>query len=72
MGLEAATKALLDAGKPRDPSWSRKSLYQRFTPGITYDAIETAFVGYCYGDSTSGQVRACVHIHASHESFLDL
>ncbi|TFY70099.1 hypothetical protein EVJ58_g39 [Rhodofomes roseus] len=36
MGLEAATKALLDAG-------------------ITYDAVETAFVGYCYGDSTSGQ-----------------
>ncbi|KAF8876500.1 thiolase-like protein [Infundibulicybe gibba] len=36
MGLEAATKALLDAG-------------------INYDAIETAFVGYCYGDSTSGQ-----------------
>ncbi|KAF8724828.1 hypothetical protein AX14_008577 [Amanita brunnescens Koide BX004] len=36
MGLEAATKALLDAG-------------------LTYDAIESAFVGYCYGDSTSGQ-----------------
>ncbi|KAF8640714.1 hypothetical protein AX17_000367 [Amanita inopinata Kibby_2008] len=36
MGLEAATKALLDAG-------------------ITYDLIETAYVGYCYGDSTSGQ-----------------
>ncbi|KAI5991290.1 thiolase-like protein [Pisolithus orientalis] len=36
MGLEAATKALLDAG-------------------ITYDLIETAFVGHCYGDSTSGQ-----------------
>ncbi|KAK2462114.1 hypothetical protein APHAL10511_006577 [Amanita phalloides] len=36
MGLEAATKALLDAG-------------------ITYDAIEAALVGYCYGDSTSGQ-----------------
>ncbi|TFY74357.1 hypothetical protein EWM64_g9655, partial [Hericium alpestre] len=36
MGLEAATKALLDAG-------------------ITYDAIEAAFVGYCYGDSTTGQ-----------------
>jgi len=36
MGLEAATKALLDAG-------------------ITYDKVETAFVGYCYGDSTSGQ-----------------
>jgi sterol carrier protein 2 len=30
MGLEAATKALLEAG-------------------ITYDEIETAFVGYCYG-----------------------
>ena len=38
MGLEAATKALLDAG-------------------ITYDQVELAFVGYCYGDSTSGQVR---------------
>ncbi|KAG9310310.1 thiolase-like protein [Chiua virens] len=36
MGLEAATKALLDAG-------------------ITYDDVETAFVGHCYGDSTSGQ-----------------
>ncbi|KDR78394.1 hypothetical protein GALMADRAFT_245557 [Galerina marginata CBS 339.88] len=36
MGLEAATKALLDAG-------------------VTYDAIQTAYVGYCYGDSTSGQ-----------------
>jgi len=36
MGLEAATKALLDAG-------------------ITYDAVEHAYVGYCYGDSTSGQ-----------------
>ncbi|KAJ3893084.1 putative thiolase [Lentinula edodes] len=33
MGLEAATKALLDAG-------------------ITYDTIETAVVGYCYGDSS--------------------
>ncbi|KAF7798614.1 hypothetical protein EIP86_009836 [Pleurotus ostreatoroseus] len=36
MGLEAATKALLDAG-------------------ITYDAVEAAYVGYCYGDSCSGQ-----------------
>ncbi|KAG7450817.1 thiolase-like protein [Guyanagaster necrorhizus] len=36
MGLEAATKALLDAG-------------------ITYDSVELACVGYCYGDSTSGQ-----------------
>ncbi|KIY66538.1 thiolase-like protein [Cylindrobasidium torrendii FP15055 ss-10] len=36
MGLEAATKALLDAG-------------------ITYDSIQLASVGYCYGDSTSGQ-----------------
>ena len=37
MGLEAATKALLDAG-------------------LTYDEIQTAFVGFCYGDSTAGQV----------------
>ncbi|KAH8120732.1 thiolase-like protein [Phellopilus nigrolimitatus] len=36
MGLEAATKALLDAG-------------------ITYDSVQVAFVGYCFGDSTSGQ-----------------
>ncbi|KAI0771012.1 thiolase-like protein [Trametes elegans] len=36
MGLEAATKALLDAG-------------------ITYDEVETAYVGYCFADSTSGQ-----------------
>ncbi|KAI5119796.1 hypothetical protein M0805_006593 [Coniferiporia weirii] len=36
MGLEATTKALLDAG-------------------ITYDSVQVAFVGYCYGDSTSGQ-----------------
>lgn len=37
MGLEAATKALLDAG-------------------INYDDVELASVGYCYGDSTAGQV----------------
>ncbi|KAG9315633.1 thiolase-like protein [Chiua virens] len=36
MGLEAAAKALLDAG-------------------ITYDDVQTAYVGYCYGDSTTGQ-----------------
>ncbi|KAF8154096.1 thiolase-like protein [Crassisporium funariophilum] len=46
MGLEAATKALLDAG-------------------ITYDAIETAVVGYCYGDSTSGQ-RALYNLGLTH------
>ncbi|KAJ6544757.1 sterol carrier protein 2 [Mycena vulgaris] len=46
MGLEAATKALLDAG-------------------ITYDAIETAFVGYCYGDSTCGQ-RALYNLGLTH------
>ncbi|KAI0262479.1 thiolase-like protein [Gloeopeniophorella convolvens] len=36
MGLEAATKALLDAG-------------------ITYDAVDAAFAGYVYGESTCGQ-----------------
>ena len=46
MGLEAATKALLDAG-------------------ITYDNVQVAFVGYCYGDSTSGQVRHYI-IYAYH------
>ena len=34
IGLEAATKALLDAG-------------------ITYDKVEAAFVGYCYGSYLS-------------------
>lgn len=43
MGLEAATKALLDAG-------------------ITYDAVQAAFVGYCYGDSTSGQVGILIQL----------
>jgi sterol carrier protein 2 len=46
MGLEAATKALLDAG-------------------ITYDEVQTAFVGYCYGDSTSGQ-RALYNLGLTH------
>ena len=23
--------------------------------GVSYDSIEQAYVGYCYGDSTSGQ-----------------
>ena len=52
MGLEAATKALLDAG-------------------ITYDEVEIAYVGYCYGDSTSGQV-CCVNspnVHSHRETF---
>lgn len=67
MGLEAATKALLDAGIV-----CHKTTYIRHTSqlshyadagllsnsGITYDSIETAFVGYCYGDSTCGQVRS--------------
>ncbi|KAF9480292.1 thiolase-like protein [Pholiota conissans] len=46
MGLEAATKALLDAG-------------------ITYDQIETAAVGYVYGDSTTGQ-RALYNLGLTH------
>jgi len=46
MGLEAATKALLDAG-------------------INYDEVEIASVGYCYGDSTSGQ-RALYNLGLTH------
>lgn len=41
-GVEAATKALLDAS-------------------ITYDQVETAAVGYVYGDSTCGQ-RTLYHL----------
>ena len=26
--------------------------------GLTYDAVEAAYVGFCYGDSCSGQVRS--------------
>ena len=33
--------------------------------GITYDAIEAAFVGYCYGESTSGQVDFFNHLSSS-------
>ena len=54
MGLEAATKALLDAGEAarllHSIGWDKSC------PGITYDSIEAAHVGYCYGDSTTGQV----------------
>ena len=53
MGLEAATKALLDAGRAVLHAIGVSS---RSSSGITYDSIEAAHVGYCYGDSTSGQV----------------
>lgn len=46
MGLEAATKALLDAG-------------------VNYDEVEAAWVGYCYGDSTSGQ-RSLYNLGLTH------
>ena len=57
MGLEAATKALLDAGKvlPSHPSQSLHIFSAFFIPGITYDSVEAAFVGYVYGESTTGQ-----------------
>ena len=56
MGLEAATKALLDAGKP--VCLSLRVSPGESCPGITYDSIEAAHVGHCYGDSTTGQVIA--------------
>ena len=46
MGLEAATKALLDAG-------------------VNYDEVKIAYVGYCYGDSTSGQ-RSLYNLGLTH------
>ena len=56
MGLEAATKALLDAGTAR---LFNKHIDTRpnVLAGITYDAVQAAYVGYCYGDSTAGQVN---------------
>jgi hypothetical protein len=50
--LEAATKALLDAGL-WSPQFcpSRDRLTNHL--GITYDTVETAFVGYCYGGTSS-------------------
>ena len=30
--------------------------------GLTYDAIQAAYVGYCYGDSTTGQVSNTIPI----------
>ena len=58
MGLEAATKALLDAGTFSIPSEQccPRNVLTLIHKGITYDCIEAAYVGYCYGDSTSGQV----------------
>jgi hypothetical protein len=54
MGLEAATKALLDAGN--NVGYHFYNMHTQPATGITYDSIESAYVGYCYGDSTSGQV----------------
>lgn len=51
MGLEASTKALLDAG-------------------ISYDDVQVAFVGYCYGDSTSGQVCLLFYFDSQAQSFV--
>lgn len=56
MGLEAATKALLDAGRAASLSSGASVSLSGSDPGITYDSIEAAHVGYCFGDSTSGQV----------------
>jgi len=65
MGLEAATKALLDAGTFCSLPWALPISIWRahhprngtgtFVSGITYDAIEAAFVGYVFGASTCGQ-----------------
>lgn len=67
MGLEAATKALLDAGTfyPSLGTLSHPHIASCVThptdtprhanPGITYDAIEAAYVGYVFGASTCGQ-----------------
>ncbi|KAH9036664.1 thiolase-like protein [Lactarius pseudohatsudake] len=59
MGLETATKALLDAGNVLPsvrPSPTRvHSRPSLVGPGITYDSVEAAFVGYVYGASTTGQ-----------------
>lgn len=37
-------------------NWPDASLTY-WSSGVTYDAVEAAYVGYCYGDSTCGQVR---------------
>ena len=40
------------------------TLKRDFT-GITYDAVEAAFVGFCYSESTSGQVGFSISIRSS-------
>src|SRR5919106_1260229 len=38
------------------PDWAREAGSKALEDaGIPYDAVEQAFVGYCYGESTSGQ-----------------
>lgn len=44
MGLEAATKALLDAGMCRINVISKPVVHHIL--GITYDKVEAAYVGY--------------------------
>jgi acetyl-CoA acyltransferase len=38
------------------PDWAKEAGTKALEDaGIPYDAVEQAFVGYCYGESTSGQ-----------------
>src|SRR3954462_741328 len=38
------------------PDWAREAGEKALADaGISYEAVEQAFVGYCYGESTSGQ-----------------
>lgn len=61
MSLEAGTKALLDAGKAHHICFQQIPLKLN-SEGVTYDAMGAAFVGYCYGESTSGQVGLLYHL----------
>jgi acetyl-CoA acetyltransferase len=55
MGLEAATRALLGAGmSPPQYLVSLRNSLDVYAPGITYDAVEAAYVSYVFGESTYG------------------
>jgi hypothetical protein len=55
-GLRGATKALLDAGmsSPLNILYHYVTASVVHATGITYYAVEAAFVGYVYDESTCG------------------
>ena len=61
MALDAATKVLHDAGRYIQSICVSSAINNPSRTDINCDAVETASVDFCYGDSTSGQVFRLNH-----------